>query len=468
MITLHEIINENPTWFTIERFLFKPHFLQKFCMDIQSWALEKVENDSSQNLEKQQMRRMRTLVTHAYTSVPYWKDLLDKAGIDPIDIKSIKDFQKIPITTKVKFKTISVEERISSFIKSSRHRSSVTSGSTGTPTFIVLDKWIAERRLAIRERGMRWAFGPREKKDLYIRISPRNAFYPGYIIFNVPDFSCLDEVKEKLYDISRSNNCIISSNPSIMFYLARSVEKDKKTLSLKGIIMGGEDMLSSTKEYIKKVFRCSVARQYTASEFSTLASECLYGNYHINQDQYYVEIIDSNKNIPVYEKLGKVIVTDFNNYVMPFIRYGVGDIGIIYPNHQCKCGSLFPIIELVGRDTIAIKLPNGEEHFIWKILSPLAETKIRPWILQFQMIRTSVYDFEILIVTTNEETQKELELTKKAMQKELGMSAKIKITKVHKIDVSDGAKLRSYVSLIQANEKSENDLNSNYNILRIP
>ncbi|HEY4495571.1 MAG TPA: hypothetical protein VJC01_03970 [Candidatus Paceibacterota bacterium] len=453
MIKFHTIINENPSWFTIERSLFKPYFLRKFCVDIQVWALEKMESDSLQNLENQQLRRMQKLVRHAYASVTYWNDLLNKAGIRPKDIKCIKDFQKIPHTTKVKFKTVPVKERVSSSIKSSRHYPLITSGSTGTPTPIVLDAWTAERRLATRDRGIRWVFGPRKKEDLYIRISPRNTLDTlyagaGYMTFNAPDFDRIDMVKEKIYDICGKNNCIILSNPSIMFYLAQLAQRDKQTFSLEGIIMGGENILPSTKEYIKKIFQCPTASRYTCSEAGTLASECRYGNYHTNQDQYYVEVIDVDENIPIYEKAGKVIVTDFNNYVMPFIRYEIGDMGILYPNHRCKCGLLFPIIEFVGRDTATVKLPNGEDHLVWKILNPLTAAKKRPWILQFQMIRKSVYDFEILIVTTNEETRDDIDSIKKAMQRELGMDAKISIIKVPKINVSDGVKLRSYISLI--------------------
>ena len=382
MIKFHEIINENPTWFTIERSLFKQNFLRKFCVDIQDWALEKIESDSLQNIENQQLRRMQKLVRHAYNSVLYWNNFLNKIGIKPVDIKCIKDFQKIPITTKVNFKMVPIWERTSCSINLSRHYQLQTSGSTGIPTSIVLDSWTAEKRLAIRERGIRWVFGAYKKGDLYIRISPRNTFYAGYNIFNVFDFDHINLVKEKIYNICGKNNCIISSNPTIMFYLAQLVQRDKKTLHLKGIIMSGEDILLSAKEYIKKIFQCPIASRYTCSEAGTLASECRYGNYHTNQDQHYIEVIDVNKNIPIYGMPGRIIITDFNNYVMPFIRHEIGDIGILYPNHQCKCQSSFPIIEFIGRDTATIKLPNGENHFVWKILSPLAATTKRTWILQ--------------------------------------------------------------------------------------
>lgn len=463
MVKLYNIINENPTWFSVERLLFKPRFLQKFCVDIQGWALENIERDSMQNLENQQLRRIQKLIRHAYASVPYWTNLLNKADIQPKDINSIRDFQKIPYTSKVKFKIIPIKERISSSIKPSRHYPFTTSGSTGTPTPIVLDTWIQERIIATRQRGIRWILGPQCAKNRYIRISPRNTFYSDYEVFKVPDLKYIDLIKEKLFDICKKNNCVIFTNPSIIFYLTQLVQINKKTLSLKGISLGGEDILSSTKEYITKIFQCPVMGRYTCSEVQTLASTCKYDNYHTNPDQHYVEVIDDDKNIPVYGKVGRIVVTDFNNYAMPFIRYEIGDMGIIYPNHQCKCGSLFPVIEFIGRDTTMIKLPNEESHLIWKILSPLAATKKRPWILQFQMVRKSVYEFEILMVTTNEETQSDLASIKEEMQQKLGIDAIIKITRVSKISAVGGTKLHSYISLIKTDEEGENNLGGIYN-----
>ena len=455
MMKLHDIINENPTWFTTERSLFKPRFIQKFCVDIQGWALERIQKESIQTLQELQLRRLQKLIEHSYNSVFYWKQVLNKAGIKPEDIKCLKDLQKIPLTTKVNFKTIPIEERSSFSLNSSRYYHSTTSGSTGTPTPIVLDAWAVEKYIAIRERGIRWLYGSRKKGDLYVRILPRNEFYASHVSFTVPNFECLDKMKDKIYDICEKYNCIILSSPSIMFYLAQLTLKDKKNLSLQGIILSGEEVSTSMKEYIKKIFQCPTTSRYTCSEFGTLASECRYGNFHTNQDQQYIEVIDAYNNIPINEKKGKIVITDFNNFAMPFIRYEMGDIGTIYPNHQCECGLPFPIIEFIGRETSLIKLPDGTSNFVWNILKPLAMTKKRPWLLQFQMIQKNVNNFDIFVVTTNEETQNDICSIKNEMQWKLGMGAKLSIVKVPKLNVSNGTKLHSYISFIQTNNKNE-------------
>src|SRR3989344_2646885 len=453
MITLHEIINENPTWFTAERSLFKAYFLRKFCVNIQDWVLRKMEHESLRNLENQQLRRIQQLLRHAYKSVPFWNKLLNDLGILPQNVKSLEDFQKISITPKTKFKTIPLQERISHRVKQSRFYSLKTSCSTGTPTSIMLDKWASERIIAIRERGVRWVIGFRQKRDKFIRISPRNTFYTDYKVFEVRDFMHVDMIKEELFAICKKNECVIFTNPSTMFYLTQLAERDKQNLALKGISLSGEDVLVSTIEYIERIFQCTTMNRYTCSEVQTLASTCKYGKYHTNPDQNYVEVIDTDKNISICGKAGKIVVTDFNNYVMPLIRYEVGDIGILYTDHHCKCVLLFPIIEFVGRDTAIIKLPNGEINFVWKILSPLTETNKRSWIIQFQVIRKSVFDFDIFIVTTNEEVQHDIDLLATEMQKKLGINAKIKIIKVPRIHLSDGEKLRSYISHAKTDEK---------------
>lgn len=78
---------------------------------------------------------------------------------------------------------------------------------------------------------------------------------------------------------------------------------------------------------------------YSATEAGIIAQQCEYKNYHINSDNYFVEILSNTKGN--YYKIGKVIITIFSNKTLPLIRYDIGDYVFVDENDEnkeCKCG----------------------------------------------------------------------------------------------------------------------------------
>jgi hypothetical protein len=89
--------------------------------------------DSAERLRQRQSRMLRTLVYHACTTVPWYRDLFHEAGVDPREIRGIDDLAKIPVTTRSDLQEQPPERLISSKADPSRLMSSRTSGATGEP-----------------------------------------------------------------------------------------------------------------------------------------------------------------------------------------------------------------------------------------------------------------------------------------------------------------------------------------------
>ena len=54
-----------------------------------------------------------------------------------------------------------------------------------------------------------------------------------------------------------------------------------------------------------------------------------------------------------------MIITDLHNYVMPFLRYDIGDTAVA--GDQCSCGRGFPTLtRLEGRTKESIRTPAGK------------------------------------------------------------------------------------------------------------
>ena len=76
---------------------------------------------------------------------------------------------------------------------------------------------------------------------------------------------------------------------------------------------------------------------------------------HINCRDLYLEI---DSPAP-YTKPGELLITQLNNYAMPFIRYRIGDIGRL-SEEFCPCGNQLPVLaELLGRSTATFRTKTG-------------------------------------------------------------------------------------------------------------
>lgn len=74
------------------------------------------------------------------------------------------------------------------------------------------------------------------------------------------------------------------------------------------------------------------------------ATECEFGNLHINSDYSYVEIVDDESK-PTND-YGHIVGTTFHNLAMPLIRYRLSD-RTKWKMGSCQCGRTYPMIESV-------------------------------------------------------------------------------------------------------------------------
>ena len=76
----------------------------------------------------------------------------------------------------------------------------------------------------------------------------------------------------------------------------------------------------------RKVFKARLIDQYSANEVGQIACQCPHcKDYHINSETVLVEILDQEGAPVAPGETGRVVLTSFYNYAMPFIRYEIGD-----------------------------------------------------------------------------------------------------------------------------------------------
>jgi phenylacetate-CoA ligase len=128
---------------------------------------------------------------------------------------------------------------------------------------------------------------------------------------------------------------------------------------LKGVILCAETVDEKTQAYIEKIFEAPSYNTYGGRELSLIGMECSQKNgLHEVSENNYVEFEEIN--LEGYENAGELVITNLNNYGMPFIRYKIGDIGIPGSIDLCKCGRGLPLIKkVIGRTTEIFIFPDG-------------------------------------------------------------------------------------------------------------
>jgi phenylacetate-CoA ligase len=137
-----------------------------------------------------------------------------------------------------------------------------------------------------------------------------------------------------------------------LYYVACFVENNGLKVHKPGAIVSTTEVLHfRARSKIEQVFGCKVFDSYGCREVSQIATECeMHNGLHVVWENQYVELEDQN-----------ILVTNLNNYAMPFIRYEVGDLATALTVLPCDCGRFSPrLISLVGRDNDNIELPNGK------------------------------------------------------------------------------------------------------------
>ena len=197
----------------------------------------------------------------------------------------------------------------------------------------------------------------------------------------------------------------ILSYPAIFQHLAYLKRKQLgKNINPKVFYSAGSILDDYTRKYVQDAFRCPLLNTYQSVEaLGTIASECIKGTWHINQDFYNVEVIDEKGQLVGEGERGHIVISRLWGRGTPIIRYtGMDDWIKILSNKDCDCGLSTPVIDggVEGRKRANIVLPSGKVFppgafcFVEPVL-----TKYKSFVVkQYQVVQKKIDEIDILIV----------------------------------------------------------------------
>jgi phenylacetate-CoA ligase len=412
----------------------------------------------SHDLIEIQKRKLKRLLVHAYSQVPYYKKVFSDRGIDPQSLRLYDEFSKIAFLNRR-----DIEKNFNSLIAAnSRRRDCIrnrSGGSTGSSTYFMNDRRAARFLEALPLRNARWtgwdigrkqaclwsSYGDISRSRQWFRRL-LNKFVLRRLIFSARQMS--DGVMFRYADaINRFEPELIIGYASALGLFARFAQVNSVRLHPPlGVISSAEALEEGEREIIESVFGAKVFNRYGSREISSIAHECeAHSGLHINAEHVYVEVVDAAGNPCRHGEMGEIVVTDLDNYAFPFVRYRIGDLGIA-SDGLCSCGRGLPLLaRVLGRSFDVITTPD--KRYLC-VAGRLFWTGNISGIRIFQLIQHDLRTLEFKIVADKSFTPVERMKLETRVRERYGGPVDIRITLVDDIPVSESGKHLRVISKI--------------------
>ncbi len=359
-------------------------------------------NKSAVEIQEYTRRQLCKTLYCAVTHIPAYKN---KIKLDHITTDTVERIltENFPILTKEEL----LENPDQYYPNYGRMRPwdihDTTGGTTGAPLTVVrsLLSVIYENAFNYRH-WYQFGFKKGMRRATLRGESIRNPDFQGsdfweYNRFNKQLFFSTMHLTAKTADLfadklQEFNPVLLEAFPSSAYDLAVYLREKGRRLNIPLLFTGSEPLYHYQRNLLLERIASQVIDAYGMSERVAFATECNYGELHVNTDYGYMEIVDESGSATA--DYGFVVGTSLFNFKMPLIRYQLSDL-TKWKQGICRCNSPFPIIEPIkGRSEDAIFTPNGKDigPFLYKVLKGIEEIR------QCQIAQVSEYGIEIRVV----------------------------------------------------------------------
>ncbi len=370
------------------------------------------------------------------------------------------NWKDLPVMTKKDFQKPLIE-RLSKGFSLKNVYVNKTSGSSGDPFIFAKDKFSHALTWATNINRFGW-------HGINFNSSYQARFYgiPLDFIGNTKErlkdflshrfrfsiFDLSDEILEGFFNEFKTRKFhYINGYTSSIVLFAKFLKQKNIVLksicaTLKVCIVTSEMLFEEDKILLEKQFGVPVVNEYGASELDLIAFENPDGEWQVNSETLFIEILDSENNVLPYGKEGRIVITSLFNKAHPFIRYDIGDIGIL----DTKSSPKKPILKkLVGRTNDVAVLPSGKKspgltfYYVTKsIIEDDGNVK------EFVIKQTKVDTFEIEYISETELNLEQIEKVEAAIALYLEKGLVFTFIRKEKLVRSKSGKFKQFVSLI--------------------
>lgn len=275
-----------------------------------------------------------------------------------------------------------------------------TSGSSGSPIWLVFDPSHQRGRFAARTRYL-WENGwrPHHRSAWVIGIlpgSPDGDLTRSRVLGGARFYSHVEDFERQVDWLLALGPRHLYTLPSNLEALVHVLERSGRTLpGLHTVFTSGEVLEDGVRERVRRVLGVRVADGYGTTE-AFLAWQCPGGSYHVNDEHVLVEIVDAAGRPVPPGTVGRVLFTTLENHAMPLVRYELDDY-VEATEGLCSCGRTLPRIGRIhGRGMNLFRTADGGILSPWKLIAPIRDL---PTVRKSQVVQHDVDRFTVRFVS---------------------------------------------------------------------
>lgn len=402
-------------------------------------------------LDAFRQRRLRRVLWHAYTRVPYQRERFDRHGLHPDDIDALDDLRRIPPSTRREIQRRPPGDLVATGFDPDRLIAVRTSGSSGAP-LTVRKTWLEQNLLhlfrlrAEREHGVR----PRDRAATvtYVRSADSRdnkllgRTLDAFGLFRNVLVDALLPPAEVLARLMELRPDVIGGYPGVLSRVAGLVgEKERRQLGTRLVRPESEVLAPHMRRRIEAGFGAPVLDSYASYEFNVIAVECpSTGAMHVVDDSVIVEILRNGEPVAPGER-GEVVITGLHTFTMPFIRYRQGDIAV-RGSDRCACGAPYSTLSAVGGRMIdSFRLPDGGTLHPYEIMQHLVGEDVHA-IEQYRVVQEGLDRIVLEVVPGSGMEPEDLDRWSRVARAVVGTAIDIEVRPVDEIAVTGTGKIR--------------------------
>jgi phenylacetate-CoA ligase len=398
-----------------------------------------------ERLDDLRRAKLRRLIDHAYHEVPYYRRLMDRAGVKPAEIREPSDLAKLPITTKKDLRQAGED-----CLATGHGELTVlhTSGHSGAPFEVRLTP--AEYRTRrLREFRMLIGVGvrPRDRLTLLGPIRTRPArLHRRLGIYRMEVISLVLPRQEQLRRLRLSRPDVLWAYPTTLQSLLHIAGCELHDLAQPRILItSSEVMRPLLGERLRAAMpEMEIVNIYGSAEAGRIAAECrVRRGLHLEDDAVIVELLENGSPVEPGRE-GTVVVTCLDQLAMPLIRYEQGDICRLRPE-PCTCGWKTPLLAPpLGRESDMITLPGGT-----RVSSDPIEISLRHEmdLLQYRFVQERPDRIQAQLCFRSEPSPQKLAELRRRLEEAAGGNLAVEIELVPEIKF-ESVKFKVFVSRI--------------------
>jgi len=414
-----------------------------------------IQNQSESEFEEYVNRKKSEIVNYHIKNNSFYKNLISE-----IDVSN---WNNVPVMTKRDLQK-PLAERLSKGFTTKNVYINKTSGSSGDPFIFVKDNYCHALTWAEIQDRFDWYdidFNSSKQARFYGIPLDKTGYYKerfkdflsNRFRFSVFDLSD-DALKKYLKKFKTTKFDYINGYTSSIVQFAKYLKQKNIILNnicptLKACAVTSEMLFDDDKKLMETQFGVPVINEYGASELDLIAFQNPNNEWQMNSETLFVEILDDHdNNLPNGEE-GRIVITSLYNKAHPFIRYDIGDIGILSKKSTLRK----PILQkLIGRTNDIAILPSGKKaagltfYYITKsIIEDDGNVK------EFIVEQRTKSHFIIQYVSASMLSDEKINTIKKEMENYLESGLDITFERLDKLQRTKSGKLKQFTSYLNTN-----------------